>query len=421
MRRTTATLMAAALLLASCGEVDQFSPRVSRINDNISRVDADDVVRNVARAANAEPLTFVAVSKVTGSRMADLKLGVPTVTFGKHQTSAQKQFVFSGNVLDNSEGYTLELAQLRTDTFTKGLMQPIPTMEFDTLAEQGFSRELLMYLLIDSIQLDPGNGESIVTFRNQPWLDDPATCADVSYTDYFDRWADPNPPAQLPSDSYMPFGPGGNPPRTCEFHHFQYLLALAIRYGLRMEPTVPGPGDAAVPVADMKPPHGDGPPEQPVAPEHLCFDRALANVQIIKRLSQGPERNSLCGVPGNHGEGLNINFALVRGPVKTSMHASVKFRSPLAVFEYLGAITRRTTAQPKLQDPASAPPRADRTLFPLTTSQRNCYVRPSYDGRAYCLPNSAFEAKQAVSVLTLLLQTNTNRSDLPTSAVSVQF
>lgn len=244
MRRSAVLMLAALLPLAACGTIDDFSPRVARINDNISQVDADDIVRNVARAANADMLTFVAVSKVTGTRLADLKIGMPTVTFGKNQTPLQKQVIFSGDVMDNSQGYTLEMSQLRTDTFTKGLLQPIPTMEFETLAEQGFSRELLMYLLIDSIELDPGNGQPIMTFRNQPWLDDPASCADVSYADYFDRWADPNPPAELPSDSYAPFGPGGNPPRSCEFHHFQYLVALAIRYGLRIEPLIPEPDEA---------------------------------------------------------------------------------------------------------------------------------------------------------------------------------
>jgi hypothetical protein len=426
MRKGAAFVCAAALTLAACGEIDQFSPRVSHINDNIARVDADDVVRNVARAANAEPLTFVAVSKVTGSRNADLKLGLPTITIGKHQTFAEKQAVFSGNLLDNSEGYTLELAQLRTDTFTKGLMQPIPTEEFDTLADQGFSRELLMYLLIDSIQLDPGGGSPLLTFRNQPWLDDPATCGDVSFADYFDRWSDPNPPAQLPSDSYVPFGPGGNPPRTCEFHHFQYLVALAIRYGLRMEPDTALPGDTAAPAADMAgpghgPAGGNGPAPAPLPSEHLCFDRSLANVKVIERLSKGIERKSLCGEPGSHGDGLNINFALVRGPYTTNMHASVRFRSPLAVFQYLGMITRRMTTPPILQDPANAPPGSNRQLFPLTRAGTNCYVRPVYDGRPYCLPDDAFEGKQVVSVLSLLLQTNTNRSDLPTSAVSVQF
>ena len=93
-----------------------------------------------------------------------------------------------------------------------------------------------------------------------------------------------------------------------------------------------------------------------------------------------------------------------------------------AIFQYLGAITRSLAAQqPKLQIPGYTPPGAERLLFPLTRDRRDCFVRPVYDGRGYCLPETAFEAKQVVSILSLLLQTNTNRSDLPTTAVSVQF
>lgn len=175
--------------------------------------------------------------------------------------------------------------------------------------------------------------------------------------------------------------------------------------------------------ADAGPPSAQSRVKRPDAPsDHLCFDRALANVKIIERMAAGSERHSLCGQPGNHGEGLNINFALVRGNVQTSMHASVRLRSPFAIFQYLGGITRSLAAQqPKLQEPGYAPPGSERLLFPLTGAQRACFVRPVYDGRGYCLPDRAFEAKQAVSILTLLLQTDTNRSDLPTSAVSVQF
>jgi hypothetical protein len=104
-----------------------------------------------------------------------------------------------------------------------------------------------------------------------------------------------------------------------------------------------------------------------------------------------------------------------------AVYADFKLRSLYAVFQYLGALANAPQDQTVLWYAPPLRPDADRRLFPVFAKGGDCYVAGMHGAVRYCLPANAYEAKAALNVLTLLMQMDTNRVDLPSSAVSVQF
>ena len=432
-RLTRAIAFAPMVLLGGCaGEIDHFSSRIINVSESISRADADNVVRNAVRASLNEPLTFVAVSKVTNGRQSDLKIGLPTITFGPAQASTAKQWVFSGNVADNSESYSLELAQLRTDTFTKGMLTPIDPMQLENYSLQGFSRELLLYLFLDKITVDVTTRDSKTqryVFANNPSLDDPKLCPSLAVLREtsiaeMQRVYDP----VLAANAALADASQGLTLRACPFHEFQYMVGLAVNYGVSIAEGSKSPSVQNYKV-DLK---VEGTP--PVAPagtagssgdtkKHaafgLCFNKDLMNPRFQSQLP-----NTLyCEVKKADTDMPSLDVPETIGGQKLgSFIPSISFRSPYAIIQYLGALARLTDARhPELMVSAAVAEGADRRLFPIFSNSDHCYLASDYGDYKYCVPVNAYDAKAAINVMTLLLQENTNRSDLPSSAVSVQF
>src|SRR3972149_6602612 len=88
-----------ALLLSSCGLVDHFSPRVYDANLNSNQVLNQETLLNIVRESQFQPLNFVVISQLAGQHTETLNNGLPTITFGPGQTTAQHQAVFGPNSL----------------------------------------------------------------------------------------------------------------------------------------------------------------------------------------------------------------------------------------------------------------------------------------------------------------------------------
>lgn len=404
-RNARGVAVLASVALSGCASLDRFSDRVAGVNQNIAAADVDNVVRNVVRASLTEPMSFVAVTKVTGGRTTDFTLGLPTITFGPGQTTAQKQSVFGSNSTKTSQTYSVELAQLRTDTFTKGLMNPVANTQLENFSHQGISRELLFYLFVDSIRLDVNDEPHV--FRNDPLQDDPKLC--------------PAPTSEKEREAYEP-GRAIAKGKPCPFRTFQYLLDTALGYGVAVQPGKPKPPvDTQAHTVDLKVSRlGDPPPApttDPSAKPPRSGDRLCFNPTLWTTRPTGAVAKYICGADGTDEEGfLEVEFESVTARI------GVSFRSPYAMFEYLGAVSRLPPDQhPVLVRSGPRYVDQDRRLFPLQNSVEGCFTRIEYKDQAYCLRDNAYDAKAAVKVLILLLQMNTNRTDLPSSAVTLQF
>jgi hypothetical protein len=55
-------------------------------------------------------LNFVGISTITGNQTEALNFGLPTITFGPGKSNVAREFIFSGNTVQNSAmaGFTLQ-------------------------------------------------------------------------------------------------------------------------------------------------------------------------------------------------------------------------------------------------------------------------------------------------------------------------
>jgi hypothetical protein len=134
-----------------CTAVDSFDGRVASIADSYTEARNTSLLANIARARHEHPLAFVAITGINdGTTMGGL-MGLPTFTFGPGQVAAQKQFVFGNNSLNGSLSNSFAVAPLDSKEFVEGVMAPVSLASVQVLIRQGYPREVLYYLLVDSI------------------------------------------------------------------------------------------------------------------------------------------------------------------------------------------------------------------------------------------------------------------------------
>lgn len=149
-------LFAAPVGLSGCAITDaSVGERMQDINQSVDSSANSAILMNIVRASKYQPLNFVTLAKVSGSQYIDLKTGLPTLTFGPNLSASQKQFAFGNNILDNNASTSFDVAILGSKEFYKGLMTPLSVVDVNLLIRQGFPRELLFHLVIDSIRYSP--------------------------------------------------------------------------------------------------------------------------------------------------------------------------------------------------------------------------------------------------------------------------
>ena len=174
--RSAFITLAAAFLLSGCAFVDSsISPRVGAINSGYDQAINDTILTNILRASSDRPLTFVALSKVSGSQTFSSTNVLPTFDL----LAAPKQLLFGPNTLNNQATGNFDVGPLSTDRdFIKGLLDDVSLPEVDLLIKQGISRDLVFSLIIDGFEYtdsisrrrryisnDPTNFENYCAFR----------------------------------------------------------------------------------------------------------------------------------------------------------------------------------------------------------------------------------------------------------------
>jgi hypothetical protein len=145
-------IVGAIVCLPACSFVDYFTPRQYELNVNSQQALNEESLLNIIRASRFDPLTFVAISQLTGGQTEAFNFGIPTITFGAGQTPIQKQFIFGGNLVQNSVNGAFTMNPLISSDFENGMLASVPT---NTIAELilSYSREPVFYTIIESIKL----------------------------------------------------------------------------------------------------------------------------------------------------------------------------------------------------------------------------------------------------------------------------
>ena len=383
-----------------------IEPRFDNINRSTARARNDSILLNIVRASHNVPLNFVTFSKVNGSTTASANAAAPqffvgpfyplTVplnpagsTFGiVNPPAGQRAFQVSKDTLggSTSANNNFEISILETKDFYSALLKPVDLVNLNFFTRQGYPRELLFWLFVESIR-ETVMGRT-VEFLNDP--EEPNSCQ-----------------------------------RTREGERcFRHLIDVAIASGLTVESRVEA-GAA-------------GTKGQKVY-ARLCFDRVLAqrarrdyDPEIFKFLLAAPEsghhprckadpwpHQSATAKKGADGKGADadvtdtLTFNLAGTRLGTASYEIIP-RSTFGIYQFLGRILALNLQnEVRLRGPHVQ--REDPRILGVTREAgvEGCFADVTFEGEFVCVPRQGAEnTKRIFSLLAQLVALNTQIGDL---------
>ena len=436
------------------------------VGDTLNRA----MLINLARANRNEPLYFLNITQAAGSAMEDARLGVPAFSEG---TRASNVLQFSPNgstYVDSQVSSNFDIAVVNSKDFYAGLLSPLSLSDVNLLISQGYSRQLVFFLAIDSIRVtrvDRVTGfvpdlEALRTAekayvkakagadaspKGPAALDAAKQTLDAAKRAYYadaeaaaadtDSMVYRNDPTL--TETYASNGRPADPDRLPR--SFRDWIYEGIAHGLTTESvTTTKTGDDQTVTTEAP---GSAPgvrvfiTAQPSAPAkgqgggqggggagasggetkvRLCYDFTLADHRVAKDFD--PDRSPVCGrAPEPDDEQTQSSAEM---PVKIGAklyEIEVRTRSIFAMFHYLGLMMNHPV---DLVDYSAAPYdiKADTSLagplLNVTHNRDDCFTSVTYAGEDFCVPNKGSENTKAIfNIIGALLQLKTSPGDLP--------
>ena len=309
-----------SVALAACAVVDRFGSRI--YDHNLTSQDEinQEIVLNILRANQYQPLNFIAVTQVTGGQTETLTTGLPTITIGPAQTAAQHQFPISNSVASGATG-GYQSAPLVSSAFQQGMMSPVsPKVLAYLLASH--DRETVFYLALDSINITSGN--TTVHYANDPSNDEglPDGCNQQSVKERLRNPADRR--AFLLDE------------RVCNYSKFVTFLTEGLYFGLSAEllSAAPSSGGNNKGGGNASNNQGTGTnaTSSPQATGRLCWDPGLAAPEFKKTVRT--YMTAICTEkPSTKNPRIVFPFSNIG-----NLQFNPVFRSPQAIFIALGAL-----------------------------------------------------------------------------------
>ena len=443
---------AASLWLSGCQLYDfaTLEPRHYEVNLGSQNVREELVLLNVIRASRFEPMNFTAMSKYTAS--GSLSLG------GQASTTIAKagQSLLTGGPASGSTANSFDLVPLDYAEFYDLFLQTLSPVFVNIFVNAGLSREVVFHSLIDSIDvtLTPAGEQQLrrhlgrpypkLRFKNDPtndtWYGEsgPAAFEQCALAAAEDKRRAPALNTTQPIPVWAPFYTEfwyskehfNDRYNDCNYHKFLSLLDEAFEYGVTTARATLTPqqvqakqASAAQPgqpsgktrqtltqtkQTQSPSPGGASAPQTEVV---LCFDPALA--AIYGKVLKG---QFVCPVGGTVKPGTET---LLNQPLKTNLgayDASMEpvLRSAYGVFQYYGQLLK-TNTQVEISEKGGRATQ-DHWLFRVTNNISGCFVRVSYGGRNYCVPEKdAGNTKEVLTILLALVNMSVPSKSLPTT------
>lgn len=154
-----------ALALSGCVTHGALSSRAVDYNTAAEIARNEMLLMNVLRARDRKPMVFTGLSRITGSVRAESQIGVAAST-GSAAADVQG-FSPSFGFTDSP---TFDVAILDSQEFTRGIMTPVGTEILEYFWDQGYNREVLLYLVVDRVELECGaaDGAPLTVLENDP-------------------------------------------------------------------------------------------------------------------------------------------------------------------------------------------------------------------------------------------------------------
>jgi hypothetical protein len=159
----------AALSLGGCSDMVDFSSWSSGYDKAIERSHNENMLLNMVRASQNQPLHFTTVAVVRGNGQISPSFNIlGTLPFRRFTDFARNGAELSsvGPSLSVSGGFNFDMASLDNAEFIAGLLTPIRPATVNYYVGQGIPRELLFNLLIERISITDAGRTDI--FHNDP-------------------------------------------------------------------------------------------------------------------------------------------------------------------------------------------------------------------------------------------------------------
>ena len=381
---------AGALALCGCIAIGDVDRRANTLNEEVGVTQNREVLLNLARASNEEPLYFIAFNQLSAGGTTDFRASAPQFFAGPAPLPAVDKiatFSSSGIYLDNNTNSSFQMSLLGTKDFYTGLMSPVNLNDVDLLLHQGYSRELIFYLVIDKATI------------TQAGRDAPPT---VVYND----------------------------PKSPTFQLFKYYIKEAMEHGLTTE--MLQNAAAPAPASDDDPPDPKGGSAKPkvTTTAVLCYDKALALPKDLQDIAAG----SFCGAADqatskdqaaaqgakSSNSGLSVTLHDPTFPLHdVPLQIDVTTRSIYGMFYYLGRIIH---AGNEVDLQAFSLPAESIDQAPLISVETGgvvdphggCFTSVGYEGKTFCVPlEGADNTKHIFGILNALLALKQSNADIP--------
>ena len=401
--------------LSACAFTDgTVDGRYDTINRSTDAARNQAILLNIVRASRAEPLNFVAFSKIGGTTSTSMGVGLPTFFVGPDRALNQKQLTIGNNTLNASVGANsnFDIAILENRDFYSALLTPVDEVTLNFFERQGYPRELLFWLFADSVRITY-NGKT-AEFRNEP--SDEKSCEFVPqrrcFVNYVDAAIDTGFRVETRVVDRVTTGSDGKSklvPKTEARTCFDPVLAdrakREVQQGLRTR--MPRLAGVAVnPICGKSPwPKEDDESGKKRRSDTGSGEGLLSNRLIIQ--STPPQRQ----MP----ETRSLTRGLERpAPVSaTSKHIfEISTRSTYGIYQYLGRIlAEKAMGQVRLDGTG----KDDAQVLTIVEGGTvPCFTQVEDAGRHYCVPAEGAEnTKRIISLLAQLLALKTPQSELP--------
>ena len=404
------------LFIGGCKIVDSsIDSRVDEINGGFHDASNDEVLANIARAGNFEPLRFYLHSKIAPSQTSDVKIGLPNITVGPAKGASNHPYIFTSS-LDNSAALSLELDPIETRDFHNTLLTPVSMGTLGILL-QNFPRELVYFLLFDAVRFQEASKDPI-EYVNSPALPSDS-CPRISYKTYDPAYSGPE------NDFVSPYHPPGNigfrDLTNCQYQRFVYWVETAMAYGLTVE-------FKEIPNSKYDPRDAKSSQPKTVFVGQFCFDPALARKDLIREIR---ESSSVCGKkPIKANDSVKDVFAFmfpftrknaVSGKQdRVFASIDIRLRSVMAVYTYLGQLLRDRNQVEQLVTLYSVGSMAhgDDNILKIIDKSRSdsCFASVSVGRDDLCVPqDGADNSRRVFAILSELTALSQSASDVPTS------
>lgn len=402
------------VVLGSCASVDQFGSRIYDGNVNSHNASNQETLLNVLRLSKHQSPTFVAISQIAGGQAEALSTGLPTVTFGPHQTALQQTYSIS-NSLSSSVTASYQANPIITTSFQEGMLFPISFKQLALLVGS-HPREIVYHAVIDSITVSH-NGR-VALFRNHPRDNDHSDSDVAGRPKTYDYTCDDK--LRDPSSSWSVEEMFENPD-NCNYAKFVRWLQLYDDYGFTAElvpsstaGSAPSPGTNTVNTPTSSSAQ-QNPTKIPESGGKLCFDPTLGSPRFTTGSPELKCDAVLAKAPGSSATGSGprrkqVKFSSVFEPYGRVTLEFIKLRPPLGVFQYVGQAWGTTDDVPFLSDAAN------QLKGPLVDIVEGggptCLASAAFSGRNWCVPFDAEKTAVLFDILQELRNLNVQPSDL---------